>query len=906
MSIPHHALLYLAFSYCFIMQTIAQALLVLLLCCCSLSAKAQQSSAEPRDFLLQLTPQGSIKTLLAELQHYDARLRWQAPKRLIPDRDLWQLKYQGNAADADVLRFLRQSKSVQVAQHNHRLTLRKPQATIPNDNLFVNQWQHINNGLNGGVANADMDSDLAWDITTGGLTAQNDTIVVAVIDDGINANHPDLINNIWVNHAEIPNNGIDDDNNGYVDDYRGWNSNSNNDNIQGGNHGTPVAGIIGAQGDNTTGVAGVNWTVKLMIINNNFNTDEANVLIAYGYPLTQRILYNSTNGAEGAFVVVTNASWGLDYGKPADAPLWCSFYDTLGKHGILNVAATANIDIDVDIRGDLPTTCTSDYMLGVTNINRRGTKETAAGYGRTSIDLGAFGTDAYTTSVGSYSNFGGTSGASPHVAGAVALLYAGACSNFIQYAKVRPEQAALDMRRYILNGVKQVPSLANITTSGGYLNLHNSLLLCVADCPSNTCFEPYQISSSKRTDQQIQINWRTTATTTQVQYRVRAQGGVWPSFTSLPNGQDSVLMTNLLACADYEIQLLGDCNALQSDTSFSTFRTDGCCEAPAYLLERDLAVDSSRLSWGKVLAVNTYLLSYRRISAPTWQTIATADTTIWLTGLDSCSLYEAYVQGICSNGDTTAVTPTLSFTTLGCSNCTFTNYCTSQGNNSSDDWIDSFQIDGYINPSGNDGGYALFSNVEIYLRRGTTHQLYIRQGSTFPQGLRVWLDINQDGDFDDAGEELWEGEILINNSSVQDTFYIPSNALLGVTRLRVATRWRSAPSPCGNFSYGEVEDYCVEIEPTTSINRLPSDLEEVLIAPNPFGHSFQISLQLKVPNSVQGTLYNVTGQAVAFKTWEDLGAGNQQLLWQPELPQGIYLLHLITENGQITKRVVKY
>ncbi|MCB0680027.1 MAG: S8 family serine peptidase, partial [Saprospiraceae bacterium] len=116
----------------------------------------------------------------------------------------------------------------------------------------------------GGLPDADIDATEAWDHTTGGLTPAGDTIVVAVIDDGTDPDHPDLAANLWRNYAEIPYNNIDDDDNGYIDDHWGWNVSAGIDLVQFGSHGVKVSGLIGAVGDNQTGIAGVNWDVKIL------------------------------------------------------------------------------------------------------------------------------------------------------------------------------------------------------------------------------------------------------------------------------------------------------------------------------------------------------------------------------------------------------------------------------------------------------------------------------------------------------------------------------------------------------------------------------------------------------------------------------------------------------------------
>lgn len=133
-----------------------------------------------------------------------------------PNLNIWLVN-----CDSDEFSIINKHKAVESIQLNFELE----QRAVPNDSLFDKQWQYFNRGLNGEV-DADIDLTEAWDITTGGKTLSGDEIVVAVIDGGVNINHPDLVDNIWSNPGEIPDNQIDDDQNGFVDDYYGWNFNS--------------------------------------------------------------------------------------------------------------------------------------------------------------------------------------------------------------------------------------------------------------------------------------------------------------------------------------------------------------------------------------------------------------------------------------------------------------------------------------------------------------------------------------------------------------------------------------------------------------------------------------------------------------------------------------------------------
>lgn len=863
----------------------------------------------PNQFLVQLKANTSIKQLMSRLNDYSRTTEWASPQRLIPNMNIWLLEHNQASLQKELLHFLQEVSSVQVAQYNHKVQLRSPSpmATTPNDPLFNNQWQYINTGANGGTAGVDLDAELAWDITTGGLTANNDTIVVAILDDGISPTQTDFGNNLWINRAEIPNNNIDDDGNGYQDDYKGWNSLTNTDLISGGAHGTSVAGIIGAKGDNNNGITGVNWNVKMMVIKNDFNTSEANVLIAYGYALTQRRIYNQSNGQKGAYVVATNASWGLDNGQPANAPLWCAFYDTLGSYGILNIAATANSNVDVEVAGDLPTACPSDYLVAVTNVNKLGQKAFAAAYGSTSIDLGAFGAGVYTTKAPSgFGTFGGTSAACPHVAGAVALMYSGACSNFMAYSLVHPDSAALKMKEYLLNGVVPISDLNGRSVSEGYLNLNNSLNLCLNDCPNNTCFSVYLVNSSAVIDTQAQINFTFTPTVNQVQYRYRVQGATWSAFNLMPVGQDSFILNNLIPCTNYDVEIRSTCGATTGDSSFYSFKTDGCCEAPSNLIQTMLRSDSAYLEWSNVLAATAYLIEYKEMGTNSWQQIPSLSTnTYWLSNLNTCSYYSVRIRTICMNGDTTSYSDTLNFVTLGCPSCSAISYCTANGNNSTDDWIDTFAVDNFSYASGNNNGYFLYNNVDIFLGKGDYHNIAISQGKSFTEHVKIWLDINQDGDFSDPGEEIYSDIMSVNAATIYGSIIVPPNTLLGVTRMRVGMRWNNPPLVCGVTDLGEIEDYCVQIVPGTSIQQLPQSVRTCSVYPNPFSNKISLDLDLNRGTDVDLRITSATGQLVYNNTLYNQNTGKQQIGLSLDIPTGVYFLQIKTEDGQFTKRIVK-
>ena len=360
--------------------------------------------------------------------------------------------------------------SVLFAEKNVKLEMR----ASPNDPLVAQQW-YLNN----------INALKAWDQTTGGITFNKDTLVLAAIDHGFLTTHEDLKNRIWKNHAEIGGNGKDDDNNGYIDDVNGLSLRYKNekhsiDNTTDGlsNHGTSVAGIMCGESNNKTGISGMMWNSKLMLTTFSANGNIADLIEMFNYVLDQRIRYNQSNGKQGALVVAINYSGGISFAKAADYPIWCGMYDKMGAAGIINCGATTNKYVDVDDEGDMPSTCPSEFLIAVTNTDRNNSRVYNAGFGLKNIDLGSPGEGLQTTrsdASNSYSSFSGTSAATPVVAGAVGLMYSLQCKEWADYIKSNPVEAARIVKKSLLASVDKNADLTGKTVSGGRLNIGRAL-----------------------------------------------------------------------------------------------------------------------------------------------------------------------------------------------------------------------------------------------------------------------------------------------------------------------------------------------------------------------------------------------------------------------------------------------
>jgi subtilisin family serine protease len=287
-------------------------------------------------------------------------------------------------------------------------------------------------------------------------------VYVGVIDEGIYFNHADLAANVWTNPYD-PVNGIDDDGNGYVDDVRGWDFDGNSNNINSGgandDHGTHVSGTIAGVGGNNSGVAGVCWSgVKL--ISGRFlgrrGGTTANAIKAVQYFTDLKIRH-------GLNIVATNNSWG---GGGFSQGLQDAI-DASGSAGIVFVAAAGNSAVDNDTSPHYPSSYASSNIIAVASLASNGTMSSFSQWGLNSVDIGAPGSSIMSTVpksskgklVAGYASYSGTSMATPHVTGAVAL-----------WASRNPGATAAQTINAIYTAGTATTSMQGKTTTGKRLN----------------------------------------------------------------------------------------------------------------------------------------------------------------------------------------------------------------------------------------------------------------------------------------------------------------------------------------------------------------------------------------------------------------------------------------------------
>lgn len=432
------------------------------------------------------------------LRDFNSKARIKRNLWLVPGLCLVELPKDLSVLEA--VKILNQRKDVLYAEPNYRIYLN----STPNDSYFNQQWNLHNTGQSGGTNDADIDAPEAWDVISGS------NVIVAVLDTGVDYTHPDLSGNIWINTSEQTGDGNsdgrpgvanvdddgdglidedsnnlepgdpdytndlvnDDDENGYEDDIYGYDFSVDHNSIDPSYHGTHVAGIIGAAGNNSQGVTGVCWGVPIM----NLKVFSANPEDSDISSAADAMYYAIINGAK-----ILNCSWNKGRGIAQSV---IDAIDQVEASGGLVVNSSGNSSIDIGNTSIYPSVDDANCLIVVMATNRYDQRWSGSNYGAVSVDLAAPGADilstmpTYETSTMQahslstyYDTDSGTSMAAPHVSAACALVWS-----------ANPSLSAMEVKQIIMGSVDRLTSLSGKCVTEGRLNLNNALS-CATDTP---------------------------------------------------------------------------------------------------------------------------------------------------------------------------------------------------------------------------------------------------------------------------------------------------------------------------------------------------------------------------------------------------------------------------------------
>lgn len=409
----------------------------------SLAQASPVPEAVPGEYVVKLKPQVqkmSLKSLGDELGSY--------VKSQIPGQNIVVIKRPVFELQENVIKFIGQNSSVELVEPNYIYRINKS----ANDPLFDKLWGMKNTGAadssgQTGVEGVDINVEKAWDIQTG-----SDSVVVAVIDTGVDYNNADLKENIWTNEAELNGKpGVDDDKNGFVDDIHGYNFvKKNGDPMDDHGHGTHCSGTIGARGNDGKGIVGVAWNVKIMGIK--FLSAEGSGTLE---DALKAIDYATLMGAK----VMSNSWGGGGFSQTLKEAIERSH-----KAGALFVAAAGNETNNNDSYPTYPATYDVPNVLAVAAVDNRGRLASFSNYGRKSVHVGAPGVRIFSSTTSGYESWSGTSMATPHVSGVAALLAAN-----------EPNLSNVEMKNRIITTSRTIAGLRNKVINNGMIDAYNVL-----------------------------------------------------------------------------------------------------------------------------------------------------------------------------------------------------------------------------------------------------------------------------------------------------------------------------------------------------------------------------------------------------------------------------------------------
>lgn len=474
---------------------------------------------------------------------------------------------------------------------------------VPND-LSGSLW-----GLNNGN-DADIDAPEAW-VTAWGTDLNSNLgtpVIAAVFDTGVDFTHPDLAANIWTNTAETAGDGVDNDNNGFIDDIRGWDfGNGDNDSSPytttgSHSHGTHVAGTIAAVGNNGIGVVGVNWNARILSIKVSYDSSG----YASWSSFTSGINYVTALRNRGVNIRVSNASY-----QTATSSSINSALNNYGQAGMLWVTSAGNSNVNVDA-----SSYSSPYMIQVAASDSNDNRASFSNYGVNTVHLAAPGVGILSTVIGGgYASWSGTSMASPHVAGAVALAWA--------YA---PNASVATIRNAILGGVDQKAAWTGLVSTGGRLNTNETLNL-LSSLPAAPA-APTNLAATAVSTSQINLSWSDVSNETGYTIERSTNGTSWTQLATVGANITSYASTGLSQNTTYHYRVkasnLGGDSPYSAAASATTQGVPPPNAAPSGLVVLSSSSTQVNLRWTDNSTNETgFYIQRSSNGGKSWSTIAT-------------------------------------------------------------------------------------------------------------------------------------------------------------------------------------------------------------------------------------------------------------------------------------------
>ncbi|HMX86930.1 MAG: fibronectin type III domain-containing protein [Saprospiraceae bacterium] len=423
-------------------------------------------------------------------------------------------------------------------------------------------------------------------------------------------------------------------------------------------------------------------------------------------------------------------------------------------------------------------------------------------------------------------------------------------------------------------------------------------------CSGGSCGTPGGLVISNITNTSAKASWNAVSGANSYDFEYKLSTA--QTWTVVNVTVTNYTMSNLSAGTTYNTRVKAKCTGGNSSYSAQiNFTTTGgsSCGTPTNFKVSNVTSNSANASWTAVTGALSYNFQYKLSTSQTWSQANVTVTSVNLTGLAPSTSYDVRVQAVCTSGNS-AFTSTITFVTLASS------YCTSKGNNSSFEWVSRVKIGTIDRTSGSDGGYYNGTNLIADVVKGTTYTLNYQAGSTGQSGTlywKVWIDWNRNNSFNDAGEEV-VSNATPSLSLLAANITVPAGASTGTTRMRVSVKYGGYPTSCQTFSYGEVEDYTLNIKASGSLSGPQGNgfsLESISLQPNPFNHLITAFVNAESDQEVTITVSDLMGR-IQFVGKRNLRQGANALdVDLSELSAAAYVLSIASDKQNWQKKIIK-